>query len=547
VSSRPSAVDASDPPPIPGARSDSTGHPRRPLLVWVRTGTAHVHIDGVEAFCLTSGEGAWIPADGWDHRAIVTEPGTVAFPLWPNSSVGAGALSQPTRFDVPDGWQDWLIQLFNFQTTPFSGRGFSQDVITELLRRPGSPPDAYQRSGSTVASPPLTLSEMPRSTSSRVVAEELIRDPALDLTVEQWASRVFSSPRTLRRDFLADTGFTFEQWRLRNRLIAAVEFLAAGYDVDQVAARVGFNSRNGFTRAFKQQYGPTPSAFSRKLAASSTRVALTPRAIAARQTDDLVRMVRGDGAFVTAPDLLPATRTPSHTNDMHVLSWIYRGSGYLDIGDQRYEREQGVATWIPAGLEHVTGLREDSVSLPLGDASTADVLLTEPLQVRFPPAWDDYLMFCSVSARSGLQPADHDPRHILDLFSEQVARQRALSVPMPTDPRARAAAMDYLRRVGSSGEPHAFDLPPEVHRAFREQTGMTFSRWRYAARMRIARDLLAGGAKSGAVARRVGYRHLPTFSAAFSRFHGLSPREYQEREAHSDREWRAESLRNDML
>ncbi|WP_406682326.1 helix-turn-helix transcriptional regulator [Rhodococcus erythropolis] len=38
--------------------------------------------------------------------------------------------------------------------------------------------------------------------------------------------------------------------------------------------------------------------------------------------------------------------------------------------------------------------------------------------------------------------------------------------------------------------------------------------------MRIARDLLIGGAKPSTVARRVGYAHLPTFSAAFSRFHG---------------------------
>ena len=66
--------------------------------------------------------------------------------------------------------------------------------------------------------------------------------------------------------------------------------------------------------------------------------------------------------------------------------------------------------------------------------------------------------------------------------------------------------------------------------AFRAETGMTFSRWRYAARMRIARDLLLAGAKPSAIARRVGYAHLPTFSAAFLRFHGLSPREYQERE-----------------
>lgn len=82
-----------------------------------------------------------------------------------------------------------------------------------------------------------------------------------------------------------------------------------------------------------------------------------------------------------APEMLPAASTPSHTNDIHVLSWMYRGSGYLDIGDRRYERERGVATWIPAEIEHLTGLRENSVSLPLGNASTGDLQLTGPLQV----------------------------------------------------------------------------------------------------------------------------------------------------------------------
>ncbi|GAA0476744.1 hypothetical protein Aca07nite_84810 [Actinoplanes capillaceus] len=511
-----SPADASEAPPIPAARSDSTGHPRRPLLIWVRTGTAHVRIDGDAAFHLTAGQGTWIPAAGWNHRAIITEPGTVAFPLW--FQAGADGPPETTRFEVPDGWQDWLIQHFNLQVTPLSGHGHFQDAITDLLRR--RPP----------APAPLTLPEMPRATGARAVAEQLLRDPAIDLTVEQWATRALSSPRTLRRDFLAGTGLTFEQWRLRNRLIAAVEFLAAGFDADQVAARVGFASRNGFTRAFKQQYGLTPYDFGRKLAASSTRVDLTPRATLARQTDELMRMVRGDGSFATASDLLPAARTSPHANDMHVLSWMYRGSGYLDIGESRYERHRGVATWIPAGLKHITGLRENSISLPLGSAGTDDLQLTEPLQVRFSPAWDDYLMHCAISARSGLHPDDYDPRHILDLFAEQVVTQRALSVPMPTDPRARAAAMDYLRHLDVSRESAAFDVPAEVHRAFRDETGMTFARWRYAARMRIARDLLAGGAKPSAVARRVGYAHLPTFSTAFTRFHGLSPREHQERE-----------------
>ncbi|MGO1183942.1 MAG: helix-turn-helix domain-containing protein [Micrococcaceae bacterium] len=521
-------TDASDPPPIPAARSDSTGHPRRPLLIWVRSGTAHVHIDGDAAFRLATGQGAWIPADGWNHRAIATEPGTVAFPLWLHP--GAESISEPTRFEVPNGWQDWLIQHFNLQVTPFSGRGHFQDAIADLLRRPGSRSSASARNSNAESSAPLTPPELPRANGARAVAEELLRDPALDLTVKQWATRALSSARTLRRDFFAGTGLTFEQWRLHNRLIAAVEFLAAGYDVEQVAARVGFASRNGFTRAFKQRYGLTPYDFRRRLSASSVSIDLTQRATLARQTDDLVRMVKGDGAFGTAPDLLPAARTPPHANDRHVLTWVYRGSGYLDIGESRHERPRGVATWIPAGVEHITGLRENSISLPLGSASTGDLRLTDPLQVQFSSAWDEYLMFCSISARSGLHPDDYDPRHILDLFAEQVATQRGLSVSMPTDPRARATAMDYLRHIDVSHESAAFDVPAEIHRTFRDETGMTFARWRYAARMRIARDLLAGSAKPSAVARRVGYAHLPTFSAAFTRFHGLSPREYQERE-----------------
>ncbi len=523
----PTAAKAGGPPPVPSARSDSTGHPRRPLLIWVRTGTAHVRIDTVD-LRIRAGAGVWLPAQGWDRREIVTEPGTVAFPLSPHPSVGARAPAEPTRFDVPEDWQDWLIQHFNLMVTPLTHNGYSQEGLIDLLRPSGprGPVPARGDASSAGLEPPPA----PKAAGARAVAEGLLRDPALDLTVEDWAAVVHSSPRTLRRDFRTGTGFTFEQWRLRCRLCAAVEFVAAGYGVDQVAARVGFASRNGFTRAFKQQFGSTPHEFGRRFSARPAAGEASPRLAAARQSDDLVSIVREGRVPLGAPHLLPAARTTPHTNGVHVLSWVYRGSGYLDIGDRHYERQRGDATWIPAGVEHVTGLRQDSISLPLGNAATGELSLTEPLQVNFPSAWDDYLMFCSVSARSGLQPDDHDPRRILDLFAEQVAIQRALSVPMPTDPRAGAVAMDYLRRIGEAGEPAPADLPAEIHRVFRDETGMTFARWRYVARMRTARDMLAGGARPSAVARRVGYAHLPTFSTAFTRFHGLSPREYQERE-----------------
>lgn len=496
------------------------------MLLWVRTGTAHVHLDDAAPYQLGRGQGIWIPADGWDNRVITTEPGTVAFPLSSQATIGSGAPNTPTRFDVPDGWQDWLIQHFNLQVTPYSTHGYPQGAIADLLR--SARRHHHEADPATTLSPP----PVPKARGARTVAEELLRDPALDLTVEQWGTRVLCSARSLRRAFVADTGVTFEQWRLSCRLSASVELLAAGYDVDQVATRVGFASRNGLTRAFKQRFGTTPREFSKGMQRQTVTggpSTLSERATAARQNDAIVSMV-GPGVAHTAPDLLPATRTPPHANEAHVLTWVYRGSGYLDVGDRRYERDRGVATWIPAGVDHVTVLRENSVSLPLGNASTADLTLTEPLQVQFSPAWDDYLMFCSVSARSGLRPAHYDPRHILGLFADQVAAQRALAVPMPTDLRARAVAVGYLRTIGTSGGSPALDVSPEILRAFRDETDMTFARWRYAARMRIARDLLAGGARPSAVARRTGYAHLPTFSAAFSRFHGHSPRQYQERE-----------------
>lgn len=52
---------------------------------------------------------------------------------------------------------------------------------------------------------------------------------------------------------------------------------------------------------------------------------------------------------------------------------------------------------------------------------------------------------------------------------------------------------------------------------------MALARWRDAARMHIARDRLAA-VRRPVPSRRLGCRHLPTFSAAFSHLHGTSPR-----------------------
>ncbi|MGB4778961.1 helix-turn-helix domain-containing protein [Microbacterium sp.] len=517
------------PPPIPPIRSggvwDQTDH----LLLWVRSGSASVRVGDHPEILLGAGECAWMPTKRGASWTIATEPGTIAFPLLTHPRVAAGALAVPRRFAVPDGTKDWLIQYFNLQVTPLSGRGYSHDALAELLHHSGSPLTPPVPDGVAALASPQDPLVMPKTATARTVAHGLLRDPAIELTVEEWASQVRSSARTLRRDFLA-TGVTFEKWRLRCRMSAAVEFLTAGYEIDEVAARVGFASRNGFTRAFVHHYGSTPFEIRTHLATVHLGGDVSARITAARLADDLGGIARGD-LSLNSTELLPAAHTPSHTNETHVLSWMYRGSGYVDIAGRRHERHRGAATWIPAQVEHTTGIRENSISLPIGTASTAELSLTEPLQAQFAPIWDDYLMFCAISSRTPLRPDGYDRGHILGLFAEQLAEQRALTVPMPTHPRAREAAMHYLRHVGASRDTAIVDLPEGVRQAFLAETGMSFARWRYAARMRIARDLLAGGAKPSVVARRTGYAHLPTFSAAFTRFHGMSPRDYREQAA----------------
>lgn len=72
-----------------------------------------------------------------------------------------------------------------------------------------------------------------------------------------------ASARTLQRLFLAETGLTFEKWRQRARLARAVELLAGGPKVTNVALEVGYDSPSAFVAMFRRELGSTPRAYLR--------------------------------------------------------------------------------------------------------------------------------------------------------------------------------------------------------------------------------------------------------------------------------------------
>ncbi|MBL8114640.1 MAG: helix-turn-helix domain-containing protein, partial [Acidobacteria bacterium] len=60
-----------------------------------------------------------------------------------------------------------------------------------------------------------------------------------------------------------ETGLTLEAWRLRARLLRAVEHLAGGRAVTAVAIDVGYESPSAFIAAFRRELGETPGRFLR--------------------------------------------------------------------------------------------------------------------------------------------------------------------------------------------------------------------------------------------------------------------------------------------
>jgi len=109
---------------------------------------------------------------------------------------------------------------------------------------------------------PLSLPH-PTDTRLREICEMISRAPDDKSTASDWAQRLGVDPKTIHRLFLRETGMTFGQWRQQARLLAALEHLASGARIVDVALELGYNSPTAFATMFKRQFGVTPSSFFR--------------------------------------------------------------------------------------------------------------------------------------------------------------------------------------------------------------------------------------------------------------------------------------------
>lgn len=108
------------------------------------------------------------------------------------------------------------------------------------------------------ASPlPLGL-PMPRDARLQRVATALLDQPATARSLEDFATVVGASSRTLARLFRSETGISFRQWRQQVRLTEALGALSTGASLAQAARLAGYTTQPAFGAAFRAVFGMTP-------------------------------------------------------------------------------------------------------------------------------------------------------------------------------------------------------------------------------------------------------------------------------------------------
>lgn len=103
----------------------------------------------------------------------------------------------------------------------------------------------------------------PADPALRRICAAILEMPDTPMTLADWARRLGIDGRTVQRRFARETGMTFGQWRQQARLLAALERLAAGVKVVEVALELGYQSPSAFAAMFRRQFGVPPSAFFR--------------------------------------------------------------------------------------------------------------------------------------------------------------------------------------------------------------------------------------------------------------------------------------------
>ncbi|MDI2027826.1 AraC family transcriptional regulator [Saccharopolyspora sp. TS4A08] len=215
---------------------------RRNMLSWAESGTFAVHAGGRE-WLVPPSHGMWMPA-GVLHSVEIRRPGRGRVVIFVDDH-GPTDWREPTGVAITPLIAELIVHLDeNRRRGPL--RGHAESLLLGLLEPV-----------------PNTVFDVPIPADDRVrrIADALIAEPADPRDLDEWAFAVNAGVRTISRLFSAETGLTFNQWRTRVRVRAAIGHLSAGASVGTAARAVGYRKPAAFAEAFRRLTGQPPSIY----------------------------------------------------------------------------------------------------------------------------------------------------------------------------------------------------------------------------------------------------------------------------------------------
>ena len=188
--------------------------------------------------------------------------------------------------------------------------------------------------------------------------------------------------------------------------------------------------------------------------------------------------------------------------------------------------------WLPAGIPHEIHVQGEAVIRTLYlAASRAAVLPAQPQALEITPLLRELILHI---LRIGmLDPTQPPHDHLAGLLTDLLAaaRHEDLSLPLPQDRRARAAAAALQNALDADRDLPALAAASgaslrTLQRLFPRETGLTLEAWRQKARLIHAVARLTAGASVTEAALDCGYRSASAFSTAFAGHFGVTPGRY---------------------
>lgn len=256
--------------------------------------------------------------------------------------------------------------------------------------------------------------------------------------------------------------------------------------------------------------------------------------LASKDLEELRRLVESDVPVLAFAFTRRGAEdwAPEHSHARGQLFALTRGLLVVEAGNERWMFPSQRCAWIPPNWVHA--------GRSVGGASGAMVYLSAEAcrgLPKKPCMFSSSELLFSVVDRvltwNPREPVDATQKHLIAVLRDEIRKpeRQPLRLPIPTDARLARVAHALLddvadERTLDEWARYAGMSRRALMRAFSDQVGMTFGRWRQQARLFAALELLAQNKSVTDAAIAVGYDSVSAFIEMFRTMLGSTPQVY---------------------